>query len=186
MKRIRPETEYRDDGAYPSLHELDRRSFFRRAAGAAAATVGALTAGSADARGRSRGAKEPEKITLSLPSWTPIGKSGYRAQKLDVWTRDQKLAKFLRDSRERAGIGLALGIPLRSANKTVVQDGRALYRLERRLARAVAKRYRQRTHRRATPPDVMLYLTKRGRYIRTGGVMVRPVRPVPRPHVRHP
>ena len=37
---------------------------------------------------------------------------------------------------------------------------------------AVAKRYRQRTKRRVAAPDLMLYLTRRSRYIRTGGVIV--------------
>ena len=105
-----------------------------------------------------------------------------------IWTRDKGLADFLGSSKERKGVRKALAQPVAKAKADVLFDGRELYRFERRLARALARRYRERTGRGARAPDLMLRVRQGHSGIRTAGVMVRPsvhikrpARPRPRP-----
>jgi hypothetical protein len=134
-----------------------------------------------------RGAPRPgeQKVTVRFPYGTRIPGSGYRGDRVEVWTRDKRLARFLRSSKERSGLGKALAGPVAKAKADALYDGRKLYQLERQLGRALARRYQQRTGHRARAPDLMLRIRPIYSGIRTGGVVVRPsIRIKPRPQPR--
>lgn len=193
----RPVREVPEDPGYPSVVEASRRGFLRwTAAGAAAGLAGAAGASDAEARarGRRRHAKpakpahpKEQKITITLPWGLRVGSGSLRAERVVIWTRDKRLARFLKNSRERSGIQKAVGKPVRKASADTVFDGRKIYRMEQQVARAVTRRYRKRTGHQAGHLDLMLHLGRRYP-IRTGGVMVRTSRPHRLYHlpVRHP
>lgn len=188
----RPVREGLEPPGYPSVADESRRCFLRwAAAGAATGVVSATGESKAAARARRSSPGKPakpveKKITVSLPYNFRVGGGTLRAERLVIWTRDKRLARFLVNSAERSGIQQAVGKPLRKAPADTLFDGRKIYKLEQKVARAVARRYRKRTGRRAWHLDLMIHMGRRYP-IRTGGVMVRPSRPFrPRVPVRHP
>ena len=196
---LQPVQEAPDDPAYPTVAEASRRGFLQwAAAGAVAGVAGA--AGEPEVAARARGrrahpghAKPPkpakpkeEKITVSLPWGLRVGGGSLRAERLVIWTKDKRLARFLKRSQERSGIQTAVGKPVRKAPADTVFDGRKIYKLEQQVTRALARHYRKRTGRRAGHMDLMIHMGRRYP-IRTGGVMVRPSRPYrPNLPVRRP
>ncbi len=178
MKRPpKPLDRYDGHADYPSTPNplLSRRAFLR---GTTAVSAGAMLTGlSARAVAVKPGADKRQRVTIYLSRGSQIGKSGLRANKLDVFTSDKKLARFLGKYNEKNRIQQALSKQLRKVKAETLYDGKKLYRLERTLGGIVAKQYKKRTGRTIGQPDVMLSITRYYRFRRLGGVMVRPHRP---------
>lgn len=185
MKRpLQPVSEYEGHESYPSHEQagLSRRGFLRTAATATAfAAVGATTLGGeagaapASASGPGSGSKDKrQRVTIQLDRYTQIGRSGLRAQKLDIFTDNKDLARFLRKHSEQRRVRTALMKRLRKVKPKTLYDGRKIYRLERSLGAIVAEQYRKRRGKRARQPDVMLTITRYYGYMKLGGAMVRP------------
>jgi len=133
----------------------------------------ALT-GEAGATPASGSKEKRQRVTIHLNRYTQIGQSGLRAQKLEVFTGDKGLARFLRKSAELRRVKQALDKRLAKVKLATLFDGRKLYQLERSLGAIVAGQYQKRTGRGAGSPDVMLSVTRHYGRMRLGGAMIRP------------
>lgn len=169
-KRPEPQTDYRGHEGYPSANAegLDRRAFLRRALASSATVAGALTLS------RSVSAAPAKRLRVSVDLTHHrhlIGGTRMRAQRLIVFTKDKKLARFLRVRNNTRVVSKEIQARVKKTTAKTLTDGRKLYRLERDLARAVARVYRLKTKRVISPPDVMLQITRwRRRYRMLGGV----------------
>jgi hypothetical protein len=83
--------------------------------------------------------------------------------KILVQSRDRRLIAFVKNAKERQGIGQAFEKVLGSATCADVTDQKRLAALQRRLGAALASRYRRRTKRRTARPVVALHLEGRRR-----------------------
>ena len=135
---------------------LSRRGFLKAAA--ATSAVGAVAVGTR-AEAAPAFKDKREKITVYLSSYQRIGKSSMRAQRLVVFTKDKKLASWLRNYREQRQVRDALMKVVGKAKEEVLYDGKKLYALERKLGAVVAAQYKKRKKLRVAQPDVMLHVS---------------------------
>jgi hypothetical protein len=180
--RRQPRREYDGDRGYPSLGEdaLARRGFLERALAGASVAAGALVGAQAWAAPRAGVRPTPppsrptrEKVSVQLDRWRTITGSNYRFQSVDLYTWDPALARFLKEENDRGRLREVAMAPLAAATAAMLESGKLIYALERKVGERLAQHYRVRTKRSAAVPDVMLYVTQSYGY-HTAGVMVRP------------
>ena len=175
MKHIVPTRSYEGTATYPVPAGISRRGALRVLATGLGAGAAALAAG----RGaRARSAKL-HSISLPLAQRHYFSGCDYVLDRLDLQTPDGRLAIFLGDDKERAGLQAAAERTLRGTTCSDVTDRKRLYALEQRVGRALASQYRARTGRTAAPPIVTLAVTKHRPPV-PGGISL-PSRPVPHP-----
>ncbi len=163
-----PRAEYHDHEGYPSARQpgLDRRSFLRTALASSATVAGAL----ASARGARATPPKRQRVSVRLTGHDLlIAGTRLRATRLDVFTNDKKLSRFLRQSQSGRALSGAMRKRFRKVTQKTLESGRKIYRLERDLARIVARVYREKTKRTIKAPDVMLHVTRHRRRIRMLG-----------------
>lgn len=186
MKRISPQRSYPLGEAYPTAadHAFSRRRFFGGLAAAAAGVVGALAGPGKGQAAPTRGAaspgvtSEPTRIRIDIPYSSRSIQGDLYPQRLDVFTKDPALIRFFGDAKERAGVQKSITSATAKAIDEDFYDGKRLFALEQRIAKALAKQVERRTKRRVPNLDLMLYVGEGRRWhIRTGGVSIRPHRP---------
>ncbi len=166
MKRIRPLHHRETESAYPSIPDLDpalapeaarrsRRSFLQGAAAAGAALATGWLAPEAAAGSRGR---RVHRVTLPHSKRYVFRYGNYELQRAVAQTRNVGLARFLDSKSERAGIERAMWAELNRHSCADLLDGKKLARLHQAVAKALARHYRKRTRRSATPPTVVLYV----------------------------
>ena len=127
------------------------------------------------------GQAEPTRIRIDLPYQPHVTGTDLRPERVEIFARDKDVVRFLGKSEERAGVQQAVTKVTVKAKAEDFYEGPRLYQLEQRIARAVEAQIRKRTKRACPTLDLMLHAGQ-GYRIRTGGVMIRPMRPVLAPH----
>ena len=161
MKTVNPLTSY-EAQPYPSavdaeLAHVSRRGFLRAALSTSAAAGVLLVAGRGTGRAGGRRPKTYKTAINVGPRYT-FRYGNYELQRLTAQTKNERLARFFGDNKESTGLGRAVRKVLDAHNCADLRDGRRLARLQRRVGRAIAAHYRKRTHRRVTPPTVVLFV----------------------------
>jgi hypothetical protein len=144
------------------------------AAGFGAGAVSLATGGPVLAR-----ASGFTQVSLALAQRHYFSGCDYVLDRLDLQTRDGRLASFLGDGKERGGLQQAAAKALRNTVCDDVTDRKRLAALKDRLGRALADCYRARTGRGAGFLIVTLPIEQR-RVPVPGGISA-PSRPVPSP-----
>ncbi len=162
MKTVKPVETY-DEQSYPSVadSELDhvsRRGFLRVALGTSAAAGAMLVAGGGTGLA---GGRRPKtyKTTINLTRRHRFPYSNYQLDRLAVQSKSERIIRFLRNKKEAAGIDAAVRTVLKAHTCDDLLDGKKLARLQRRVGKAIAARYRKRTKRRIATPTVVLLVT---------------------------
>lgn len=179
-RRIDPVREYTDDAGYPSVNKegLSRRDFFRRAVATTAAAAGAVAVSREGVAAPGRKDKDKrERVSVYLDRYRRIGATQLSPQKVDIFTTDKALTKFLRGSGRNQSRDKMMKV-LRKIKEDSLYNGKKLVELERKLSQAVAQEYRKRTGKLTRPPDLMLYVSPYY-YRHMGGVVARPHYPHP-------
>jgi len=186
MKKIQPITEY-DTSEYPAVSEPpSRREFLGRtlssalAIGAASLAGGAaaLLTGEPDAEAGRRRPSRQQQIWFRLLRRHTFSGGRFYVDRLLLQTRSHRLAAFLQDRDERAGIDRVIRAVLTGATSHDLTDRKRLARLNRRVGQAIARRYRARRRRPVAAPIVTLDVRRRHRRPLPGGIR-RPRRPHP-------
>lgn len=179
MKPRSPTPQATADPGYPSHEDhsnntTNRRDALLRIAAGLGAGAAALVGREAEARNR-----DPLRVTFRLSSRHHLPGCDYVVERLELQTPDPRLAAFLGDAREHAGLEKEVRAVLTAASCADVTHRKRLGALESRVAKAMAARYRARQRRQ---PAALIATLVLGRYRPPvpGGIAV-PSRPVPRP-----
>lgn len=173
MSRSRqPRADYSEHDGYPSAQEagLHRRAFLRVALASSATVAGSLAATRSAWGTPTKHKRNRVSVRLTHHDHMVAG-TRLRATRLDVFTGDGKLTRFLRQQKNARAISAAMVKRFKKVTPKTLESGHKIYRLERDLARIVARVYRKKTKRTIAAPDVMLHVTRWRRRIRMlGGV----------------
>lgn len=159
MRKIRPQTSYKDADQYPSVIDtaLSRRAFLKGALTTTAA-AGALLV--PDGAGLVAGGRRPKtyRTAVKLSRRYQFRYGNYQVQRITVQTTSAALVRFIENQKESAGIEKAVRKILDAHTCADLKDGKKLARLQRRVAKVLAARYRKRKGSRVRMPTVVLFV----------------------------
>jgi hypothetical protein len=157
-RKITPRQDYDAEPRYPSLIEvdLDRRDFLRGALSGSAA-VGILMVTGSGALAGGRRAKT-YRTTVRLSGRYTFRHGNYQLQRVVVQSPSAQLIRFLGDKKEQPGIEKAVRRVCSAHSCVDLLQGKLLARLQRRVAKALATRFRSRQKTRVATPTVTLYV----------------------------
>ncbi len=158
-RKVRPQKEYDAQNEYPSVIEadLDRRAFLRGALSASAAAGVMLVPGIGALRA---GGKRPKtyRATVRLSRRYTFRYGNYQLQRIVVQSASAGFIRFLGEKKEQPGIEKAVRKILSAHSCADLRKGKRLAKLQRRVAKALAARYRSRKAKRVAEPTVTLYV----------------------------
>jgi len=159
MRKIHPQTSYDAHDQYPSVIDvhLSRRSFLRGALSTTAAAGALLVPGGASVIA---GGRRPKtyRTSVRLTRRYRFRYGNYEVQRITVQTSDARLVRFLEDKKESAAIEKEVRKVLDAHSCVDLRNGKRLARLQRRVAKTLAARYRKRKGSGVTTPTVVLFV----------------------------